>query len=93
MNVPQPRDYQKVAPQRTRAPGTAAFDRFASRRPTIRLIQKQPAGALLDPRRRVALIVIDPAMPETDFQLQQARVIARAMATSQKPSRCRPSCE
>jgi carboxyl-terminal processing protease len=35
----------------------------------------------------------DPAKPETDFQLQQARVIARAMATSQKPSRCRPSCE
>ena len=58
MNVPQPRDYQKVAPQRTRAPGTAAFDRFASRRPTIRLIRKQPAGALLDPRRRVALIVM-----------------------------------
>jgi carboxyl-terminal processing protease len=35
----------------------------------------------------------NPAKPETDFQLQQARVIARAMATSQKPSRCRSSCE
>ena len=29
----------------------------------------------------------DPAKPETDFQLQQALVIARAMVTSQKPSR------
>ena len=28
----------------------------------------------------------DLAKPETDFQLQQARVIARAMATSQKPA-------
>jgi carboxyl-terminal processing protease len=28
----------------------------------------------------------DPAKPETDFQLQQARVIARAMAASQQPA-------
>ena len=28
----------------------------------------------------------DPAKPETDFQLQQARVIARAMAATQKPA-------
>src|ERR1700733_6292823 len=60
MEVRPPRDYQNVAPQLVQRSGAAAFDRFASRpeRRALRIIWKHDAGALLDPRRQVALVVM-----------------------------------